>query len=132
MKKIFVLTAIIGLLLITGCGNTESKDDKSKKEDFLHLEDIDKDKTKKAIIKSALETNMLSRQDYDYKEEDIVNIKVCEAVHTDEIGAEFDGKFITYWETTDGGYSHYALMENYKVDNTPHYEIIDDRCMELN
>ncbi|MCC2250987.1 hypothetical protein JUJ52_13560 [Virgibacillus sp. AGTR] len=68
----------------------------------------------------------------DYQEADIINIEVCESLHIDHKSDGFTGKFITFWETSDGEQrNHFLINDNYEVEKIANYDKIPDRCVNI-
>lgn len=127
MRRIILalIPIILSIFLIAGCGS----DTASEKGDQLRIEDLDKEKAKSSIVEEALDYNYPGQK---YGKSDIVNIEVCEALDINNKNDGFTGKFITFWETSDGDHKeHFLLNKNYEVEKIANYDKISDRCVGI-
>ncbi|MBR7796398.1 MAG: hypothetical protein ACQEWU_12120 [Bacillota bacterium] len=125
MKKLLMALGA-SFLLLAGCGNNETDTESAPS---IRIEDLDQAKAKSAIVEGALDMNFPGR---DYQEADIINIEVCESLHIDHKSDGFTGKFITFWETSDGEQrNHFLINDNYEVEKIANYDKIPDRCVNI-
>ncbi|WP_026906269.1 hypothetical protein [Paucisalibacillus globulus] len=122
--KFLIITVLI---LLAACSNG-----KSGNNDLVYLEDLDRAKAKEAIINGALESNVLSNAEMNYSGSDIKIISLCEALEINYKSEGFKkyGYFQVIWETNDGLYDGYFLLNGeYGVENYANFQSIEDRCI---
>ncbi|WP_152657166.1 hypothetical protein [Oceanobacillus sp. CFH 90083] len=127
MKKSFMILGAC-FLLLAGCGNSETKSE-GDSQPQMYIEDLDQEKAKEAIVEEALNMNFSGEA---YQASDIVHIEVCEALHIDHKSDGFTGKFITFFETSDGNHKeHFLINDQYEIEKIANYDRIPDRCVNI-